>query len=553
MGWSKWLTVGLLALLLAGMDEVGAQVGPDTYLVRFSDKENSPYSISDPGAYLSTRAILRRYRAGIPIGEDDLPVNPAYVDALRDLGDLRVLARLKWFNAVLIETSDSAVVAAIADIPFVDKVEARTPAKLIDFPDDHVGFSPKSDGEEYGGARTQIAMLNGLELHEEGFRGAGMVIAVLDAGFRDVEEAPAFARLYEEGRVWATKNFVDTSLDVYRDHFHGSYVLSTMAAYMPDTMIGTAPDAAYVLCLTEDVSQERRVEGVWWAAAVEYADSMGADVVNSSLGYSLFDVADENYSYEDMDGHTTLITRAANRAAEKGMLVVNSAGNSGNQPWYYITAPADGDGVLAVGAVTADSMAGNFSSRGPRADGVVKPDVMALGVGAAFANMRGEVLTGNGTSFASPIIAGMAASLWQSVPEATAMEVKNAIVRSAHLYHAPNDSMGYGIPDFALARQLLVAEAGSAGELAQGRLVIYPNPYADGFLHLRVNGSCGSEAEMELYDTGGKSVYSARIPLFDGEWRGEQALRVAPGAYVMRLRCPSGQVYRTTLIRSSRR
>ncbi|HLV53622.1 MAG TPA: S8 family peptidase, partial [Cryomorphaceae bacterium] len=160
---------------------------------------------------------------------------------------------------------------------------------------------------------------------------------------------------------------------------------------------------------------------------------------------------------------------------------------------------------------------------------------------------------GNGTSFASPIIAGMAASLWQSVPEATAMEIKNAIVRSAHLYHAPNESMGYGIPDFALARQLLVAEAGSAGELAQGRLVIYPNPYADGFLHLRVNGSCGSEAEMELYDTGGKSVYSARIPLFDGEWRGEQALRVAPGAYVMRLRCPSGQVYRTTLIRSSRR
>jgi len=535
----------VVGFFICTVSTVFSQVGENRYLVYFADKEGTPYSINQPEAYLSQRAILRRINQNIPITVEDLPVNPENIDQVRDLGDLEVIYSLKWFNAILIETEDPDVIDLILDLDDVIGTQISPfiqDDQTIEAPTDEFISSPKNN-YNYGPSFNQIDMINGIPLHEAGYSGEGVWIGVFDGGFSFVQEDASLQNLMSSDRVLGTKNFVDGNDDVYQRSTHGSYVLSTMAGYLEDSLIGTAPDASYLLCITEDVLVERRIEEANWAAAAEYADSVGVDLINTSLGYTLFDEEDENHSYEELDGNSTLITRASNIAASKGILIVTSAGNSGNSPWYYISAPADGDHVLAVGAVKPDETIASFSSRGPRVDGAIKPNIVVQGQSVVLSDLFEGIRTANGTSFAAPIAAGMSASLWQAVPQATAQELFNAIEQSASLYQNPNDSLGYGIPDFQLALSLLqdLTNTRDLG-LAGSELKIFPNPLIKGeMLNLAIPKDFGARVGLELYDITGKLVMNRQLTTFEGRARIQSLPLLHNGLYLVSIRGENGQ------------
>jgi len=452
---------------------------------------------------------------------------------------------LKWFNAILIETEDSDVIDLILDLDDVIGTQISPHIQndqSVEIVTDEVISFPKNN-YAYGPSFNQIDMINGIPLHEAGYTGEGIWIGVFDGGFSFVQEDASLQTLLASDRVLGTKNFVDGNDDVYQRSTHGSYVLSTMAGFLEDSLVGTAPDASYLLCITEDVLIERRIEEANWAVAAEYADSVGVDLINTSLGYTFFDVEDENHTYEELDGNSTLITRASNIAASKGILIVTSAGNSGNSPWYYISAPADGDHVLAVGAVRPDETIASFSSRGPRVDGAIKPNIVTQGQSVVLSDLDDGIRTANGTSFASPIAAGMSASLWQAVPQATAQELFNAIEQSASLYLNPNDSLGYGIPDFQFAFSLLQDLTNTRNlSSVDSRLNIYPNPLNDGeMLNMVLPKDFGAQIVLELYDITGKLVMNRQIAAYDGRARIQSMPLLNNGLYLVSIRGKNGQ------------
>ncbi|MEM9051646.1 MAG: S8 family serine peptidase, partial [Bacteroidota bacterium] len=529
-----------------------AQVGENRYLVYFADKDNTPYSIEEPEQFLSVRAINRRLNQSISITVEDLPVDPAYIQQILDLGEVELIYPLKWFNAVLIESADSAKIDEIEDLAFV--VGTRMSTFINNDLDqesiDSKFTSYRKNEEEYGPSFNQIDMINGLPLHEAGFKGEGVWVGVFDGGFSFTNTALALEEFMESGRLLGTKDFIDGDDEVFHRSTHGTRVLSTMTGLIPGSLIGTAPEASYLLCITEDVQIERRIEEANWAAAAEYADSVGVDIINTSLGYTLFDLDEEDHSYEGLDGNSTLITRASNIATSKGILTVNSAGNSGNSDWYYIGAPADGDKVLAVGAVNADEEVVGFSSRGPRVDGAIKPNVMARGFQAIGTDLDQGITGINGTSFSAPIISGMAASLWQAVPNATAEEVFDAIEQSAHLYDMPNDSMGYGIPDFALALSLLQPLSDNVN-LGNGinRVGVYPNPIDNGqTLTLTLPEAFGESLFVEIFDITGKLAYSERLVAQSHRASLPSTLNINTGLYILNVRDEIGRTATSKLI-----
>ncbi len=551
MEWSK-LKFLLIAFALLPL-LAGAQVGPDSYIVYFSDKDNTPYSISQPGEYLSQRAIQRRQNQGIAIDSLDLPVDPEYILSVKNLGDVEILRTLKWMNAILIRTTDPSVLFGVSGLMGFDRLEASrsfTAYDNLQFKKTHLA----KDDSDYGPSLNQIEMLNGLQLHDDGFRGEGMLIAVLDGGFSNATSAGALDSLFDDNRVLAQYNFVDNTSNVFQHSTHGSYVLSSMASIMKDSIIGTAPKASYLLALTEDVSQERRIEEAHWEAAAEYADSAGADVINSSLGYSSFDVIEDSYSYSDMDGSTTLITRVADIAATRGMLVVTSAGNSGDDEWYYIGAPGDGENVLAIGAVNAQGLAANFSSRGPSFDGRVKPNVMAQGRSTVVSDLGDGITTSNGTSLSSPVLAGMAACLWQANPQATAMQVFDAIEMSASLFEMPNDSMGYGIPDFEIARQLLqnvVSVESPLSPKGKEEMTFYPNPFQGGKVSISIPNLSAGTFQAVIINVEGKMICrnSALSSLSDLERNAEKTfLSAESGGYIILVRDAEGHTFNAKIL-----
>jgi serine protease AprX len=402
----------------------------------------------------------------------------------------------------------------IADLPFVAQVKSVGRIKNTNQNDlknviqksahnnddsNCAGFLP------YGEGFRQIEMLNGHLLHAMQHTGKGVRIAQFDSGWNLSDVLPAFENLRNEGRIAMTRDFVFTSSpDVFVLSNHGTFVLSTMASWWPDSLIGTAPDATYYLFRTEDPLSENLVEEDNWVAAAELSDSLGIDIINSSLGYSLFDDPEMNHTYGDMNGNTTRCSIAADIASEKGILVVNSAGNSGNSAWRFITAPSDGDHVLAVGAVDANEVKAGFSGFGPSSDGEVKPNVAAMGQATAYAALDSTVRTGNGTSFSSPVIAGLAACLMEAFPEKSNFEIKDAIEKSASQYNQPNDSLGYGIPDFMLAYQILQGNSQpGAGDFAA---MLFPNP-CNHELTVVLNDAEYCDISYEIYDASGKRVF----------------------------------------------
>ncbi len=471
------------------------------YWVEFTDKYNSNFSVNNPELFLSQRAIERRVRQNIPIKIQDLPINNWYVDSIINLG-FDVLNRSKWFNGIMLSTNDSNLVDNI-NFSFVkstfsfgrwnrNKSNQRTNSK----------FENDFNKSDYGDTYNQLQMLKGNILHNRNLKGEGKVIAVLDAGFSKANEMDAFKKLFDEDRILGSWDFVAQEESVFEDHSHGMMVLSTMGAENKGQIIGTSPNASFWLLRSEDGDTENLIEEYNWLCAAEFADSVGADIINSSLGYTTFDDVNQNHTYSDMDGKTTPVSIAANLASRKGMIVVNSAGNSGSSSWHYIGAPADADSILSVGAVDENRGFAWFSSYGPSIDGRIKPTVVAQGKNTIVATSDNGILAGNGTSFSSPVIAGMTACLWQAHPNRTNIEIINAIILSAHLHENPNDSLGYGLPNFALADLLLME---SKDHTSSGIIAVVPNPISKNS-HLYIYVANMDVMSIEVYDIKGNRI-----------------------------------------------
>lgn len=422
------------------------------YRISLKDKAATDYSLQKPEMYLSKKSIERRKRQGLEIDSTDLPVCKKYVDAIRKKG-VHVLVTGKWDNFVTVSCNDSMLIAEIAGLPFVRSTARvwRGVAKRASERDSLINKPLRTDSL-YGPAITQIKMSHADRLHEAGFKGQGMTIAVIDAGFHNVDKIEAMKNI----NILGTRDFVNPEADIYAESSHGMSVLSCMAMNQPNVMIGTAPEASYWLLRSEDEYSENLVEQDYWAAAIEFADSVGVDLVNTSLGYYSFDDPAKNYRYRDLNGHYALMSREAAKAADKGIVVVCSAGNSGSGSWKKITPPGDAENVITVGAVNKYGVLAPFSSVGNTADGRVKPDVVAVGLGSDVMGTDGNLRHANGTSFSSPIMCGMVACLWQACPELTAKEIIELVRRSGDRAVFPDNIYGYGIPDLWKAYQSTV-------------------------------------------------------------------------------------------------
>lgn len=454
---TKSLSFFCLVLFLYPLSYLEAQRDYEVYWVSFKDKNDSPYSIFHPQEFLSPRAIERRQKYGILIDETDLPVSPSYVETVITSG-FRVHHKSKWLNgiAVIGKYAD----AKALDLESLDFVKSVRPIGFVR----KVQKAPKKIGERdysqnyktrpyyYGNGNNQIKMLNGDYIHKMGFQGQEMHITVTDGGFLGMPETPAFDSLYAQGRILSTKDFVEGDDYVYESSDHGRNVMSTMAANLPFLLVGTSPYASYHLLKTEDDKGEYIVEEYNWVAAAEYADSVGTDVINCSLGYFDFDDNDMDYAYRNLDGNTAPISIAADYAAKKGILVVTSAGNEGNGKWKHITVPADADSVLTVGAVDRDMYYAKFSSLGFDDRQYVKPNIMARGHQAVVATPKKyDTKYSSGTSFSAPIMAGMVASLWQALPQLNNMQIIDLIQKYSSQKDQPDTKFGFGIPDFFAA------------------------------------------------------------------------------------------------------
>jgi len=443
------------------------------YIIRLKDKGTNPFSISNPSAYLTARSISRRTRYGIAIDSTDLPITPRYIDSIRMAGAVTILNTSKWLNQVLIQTTDAAALTKINGFPFVlssgpmapfsnlnDKpVNKKLDAEFTQAPEPTTSNTIAADYYSYGASYGQVRLHNGEFLHNRGFRGQGMHMAVLDAGFFNYLTLPTFDSVRNSGQILGTWDFVTGNASVNEDNAHGTQCLSTIAANMPGTFMGTAPKTSFYLYRTEDVASEYPIEEQNWVAGIERADSLGIDISSTSLGYFTFDNPSFNYTYANMDGNTTLSARGADFAAKKGILCVFAAGNEGNGSWHFIITPSDADSVMAVGAVNTSGVVGGFSSYGPSSDGQIKPSVAAVGVGATIANpSTGQPGFGSGTSFACPNMAGLTTCLWQAFPEVNNMRIISVMQESATRANNPDDRVGYGIPDMKKAFVKLIKQ-----------------------------------------------------------------------------------------------
>ena len=440
----------VISFLAIALLATGASAQQDTlkYRISLKDKAATEYSLKKPEKYLSAKAIERRRKQNLPIDSTDLPVCRKYIDEIRKQG-VKIVVTGKWDNFVTVSCNDTTLIDRIAALPFVLSTEkvwispgAGKPSMATER--DSVLNQPTIHPDSiYGRAITQIQMSNGDKLHEAGFKGQGMTIAVIDAGFHNVDKITAMQNI----RILGTKDFVNQQADIFAESSHGMSVLSCIGMNRPDIMTGTAPEASFWLLRSEDEYSEHLVEQDYWSAAVEFADSVGVDVINTSLGYYSFDDKSKNYKYRDLDGRHALMSRQASHIADKGMILVCSAGNSGAGSWKKITPPGDADNVLTVGAIDKRAVLATFSSVGNTADHRVKPDVVAVGVGSDVIRTDGNQGRANGTSFSSPIMCGMVTCLWQACPTLTAKEVIELVRRSGDRAGFPDNIYGYGVPD----------------------------------------------------------------------------------------------------------
>ncbi len=525
-----WLIGGwlLVSVSFGQTPPTASTVATGKYLVVLTTKTGTPYTTAQPGQFLSQRAITRRQRQGIAVTERDLPVNPAWVSQIRQTGAI-VWFTSRWLNAVLIETTPKGLQTVLA-LPFVKGLESTRPLNRA-----RIGASEKTMGKfgavdslAYGPSGTQLSQIGVDQMHRQGYHGEGMLVGILDAGFRRADSVAFLKPLFAENRIVGTYDFVAKERNVYDDDDHGLHVLSIMAAAAPGQLYGAAYKASYLLLRTEDALSETRIEEANWLLGAEYADSAGVDVINSSLNYFQFDNPASDYVQSDMDGKTALSTRAAQWATETGMVVVISAGNEGANAWRTIGAPADAVSVLAVAAVNFNGVRASFSSFGPSADGRVKPDLAAQGVGTIIGTTTGRISAENGTTCAAPLVAGLATGFWQAFPALTAAQVTALLRRSGSQFIRPDEALGYGIPTFTWAAELVNST---------DQFIAYPNPFTDtDAVSARWLGlSPGTPVEAMLSDLTGRVLWrqqflnEAQLPFTF------QSLRLSAGLYLLTL------------------
>lgn len=475
--------------------------------VYLTDKENVAQALANPISILTQEAIDRKMAHGVSIDSRDVPVNENYISQLKQQSGITVLAKSKWFNAVHVRGTETDIIN-LAALPYVDHIifANKSLNARVEIPKNKFEFETARTSFDYGQAANQITMIQGDVLHQSNHTGNGMVIAVIDAGFPNVNTMGAFQRLRDNNGILGAYDFFDRNPDVYANtsSSHGTLVLSTMAGYVEGSYVGTAPDASYYLFRTENAPDENPVEESLWVEAAERADSLGVDIINSSLGYKTYDNVNYNHTDADLDGLTTYISKGANIAFEKGILVVNSAGNAGTNG---LNAPADAAGVFTIGAVDANGDYAGFSSQGSIFQPTQKPDVVTQGQASAVIWSNNNIGTANGTSFSAPIMAGALACLWEALPDLTNAEIMQLVRESASQYLTPDYTLGYGIPNLATAlnQGLSLPEA----ENLQHNIQIYPNPVWHE-LHLKMP-STETNVQVIVYNILGKTVMEAKV------------------------------------------
>ena len=500
--------VTFLLLFLTAALFAQAQVATNIYWVQFTDKNNSPYSIDNPEAYLSERALQRRANQGIGIDEHDIPVNPQYLQAVADCG-AQLINPSKWLNGVSVYTTNSGVIDAINALEFVVEVRnCPNDLKAQELKERWLANEMKASEKQsnmrgyYGGGETQINQLNANILHDSGYQGEGMIVAILDGGFIGTEEHECFDNMREEGRLLGTRDFVYGSNSVYTQSSHGTSCLSTMAAYVPNTFVGTAPKASYFLIHTEDGYTENIIEEYNWVSGMELADSIGADICSTSLGYVDFDMSQWDHPFEHFDGKTAPGSIGAEIAASRGMVCLIAAGNDGDGV-CTIGIPSDAEHVLTIGAVKGNGTRASFSSVGPTYDGRIKPDVMAMGEDTFVASGYGDYYNGSGTSFATPVMAGAVTCLRQAYPYVSVQEFCDIIRQCGNHANNPDVRYGYGIPDLAMAMAVLHVEE---SPLQVDQIInVYPNP-AKGAVRVALKE--GHNADITVYDIMGRHLFN---------------------------------------------
>lgn len=543
MASARWLFT--FTIIIASF---GATFGQENssfyYFTQFTAKENSD-ALNEPLNFLTQKSLDRRAKSSIELNELDIPISAERLKALEKIKTVKIHYPLRWSNGVVYSTPDSTLMPTVMALEFVDtviKIKDKITGKRSE-----LLLPPTPIEYNYALAEDQIELINIPYLHAFNYNGYGLTIGVFDNGFRSVDTFPLFEHLWQKDRIKGQYDIVDGDNNAIPHGGHGMSVLSCMGALSSDTMTGTAPEASYYLFRTEDNASETILEEYNWARAAEIADSIGIDIINSSLGYSLFDDTTTSHTYQDLDGNTTVVTKAANNAYKRGILVVNSAGNSGNRPWRYIIAPADGRYVLAIGATDSAGNIASFSSRGPNAAGLLKPNVSAVGARVVVANAVGSADKSNGTSFSAPTIAGAAACLWQAFPDASNADIFRAIEASAHLYDTPDFDYGHGIPDFKKAFDILSNKL-KPQPIDQNLIrdfMLYPNPSSGKFtiefteldsseVSIKIFDYMGQE--IKLYDLGlqfGKKRYNIDVSRLVGGW---YIIQLERGKYVQRKR-----------------
>lgn len=488
--------------------------------VYLDSKENVATYLANPLTMLSQKALDRRSSQGISLNFSDVPITPSYITDISNASGITYVGASKWLNAIHVIGSQVDINTLLTTYAYVDSIE---------FADDSLNPGSRISNEystrvpenkfptnnssrivyDYGQAQNQIEMFKAHKLHELDFTGAGMTIAVIDAGFPNVDTNAGFDKIRTNGQILGGYDFVNNSPNFFTGNSHGSNVLSFIAGYYDGATkyIGSAPEANFYLYISEDAIPETPAEETYWVMAAEQADYVGVDIINTSLGYTTFDESKYDYDYTtDLDGNTSFITRGAELAYTKGMVVINAAGNSGNNAAWggRVGVPADGPNVFTIGAVNSAGTYASFSSKGPTSDNRLKPDVCVQGQGASYINISGSVAAGNGTSYSSPLLAGGVACLWQSLPGKTNAEIIQYVKESASIYATPNYELGYGIPNLELARSLSVNELNLDDTVS-----IYPNPVTD---NVKVNFPKNmNNASVSVFNVLGKKVISQEL------------------------------------------
>jgi hypothetical protein len=502
-------------LLLAVAFLISLQIfGQEDAWVYLRNKPKSETYLAAPLSMLSRRALERRTRQNILLDLKDVPLDAASYNQINSASGITVLSKSKWLNAIHVQGTQEDINNLKSNFLFVSQVEfantllnqeGKKSERSIQKKKNK--FTAMKSNYLYGTSQTQVTMLNADFLHRKGFTGAGMLIAVIDGGFPNVDKLLAFQRLRNNNQILGGYDFVNKSVDFYTGSNHGTNVLSDIAGFVEGVFVGTAPDASFYLFISEDVNNEAPLEESLWVEAAERADSLGVDIINTSLGYTTFDNDNYSHSYADMDGRTTFISRGAEIGASRGMLLVNAAGNSGSSSWKYMGAPADAAGVFTVGALNAIENIASFSSFGPTADNRIKPDVSAHGENVfVIDHLTGLPKPSNGTSFSSPVMSGVVACFWQAFPNLTNTEVRQRIREATDRYNNPDEQYGYGVPDFKKAYETVLSL--DKENLIQ-TITIFPNPVTRLFT-IKYSSANMLELNLKIYNLFGSKVFEKK-------------------------------------------